>query len=419
MIDRTKIPETKELEKISFVNPHIFDITSSVFLYWMNEVSDETVRLELHFDAGTNRGEEKISSIVNALLFSGTTTKKSTQIHNELDSLGAFIDQEIGQETAVVSLYCLRENFDAAFEIFANAIDEVIFDENEVSDIIRERKQQFLIASEKVNVLARRAYQKQVFSNAPSYARYMELHDYDAITVKGLQKFHANYYKHGLTEAVVVSNLEQNQIDRIIDRIGAWAKVGSIDSLQQIENIPGRLHIEKKDALQTAIRMGIPLFNKNHVDFIDFTVLQTIFGDYFGSRLMSNIREDKGYTYGIGCAVSELKGTGHFLIATEVGKEVCDATLKEIKFEIERLQNELVSNEELDLVKNYMLGQLLKSADGPNAMMDLYLSVRFQKLDYSFYNKAIEAVKNIDAQRIQDLAKRYLKWDEFTIVTAG
>jgi predicted Zn-dependent peptidase len=134
---------------------------------------------------------------------------------------------------------------------------------------------------------------------------------------------------------------------------------------------------------------------------------------------MSNIREDKGYTYGIGCAMSEMRGTGHFLIATEVGKEVCEATLNEIRFEMERLHNELISEEELQLVKNYMLGQLLKSADGPNAMMDLYLSVRMQQLDYSFYNKAIESIKKIDAERIQELAVKYLQWDNFTIVTAG
>jgi predicted Zn-dependent peptidase len=161
------------------------------------------------------------------------------------------------------------------------------------------------------------------------------------------------------------------------------------------------------------------LFNKTHEDYNDFLILNTIFGDYFGSRLMSNIREDKGYTYGIGTMVAELHETGYFLIATEVGKEVKDATLKEIKVEMERLHTELVSMEELNLVKNYMLGQLLKSADGPYSMTDLFMSVEPYGLSLDFYNASIDSINTITPERIQLLAKKYLNWNDMTIVSAG
>ena len=134
---------------------------------------------------------------------------------------------------------------------------------------------------------------------------------------------------------------------------------------------------------------------------------------------MSNIREDKGYTYGIGSMVAELHETGYFLIATEVGKDVKDAALEEIKKELKLLQEELVDEEELALVKNYMLGQLLKSADGPYSMTDLFLSVEPHGLDLDFYNKSIDALHEITPERIQELAKRYLNWEDFTIVAAG
>lgn len=150
-----------------------------------------------------------------------------------------------------------------------------------------------------------------------------------------------------------------------------------------------------------------------------FLVLNTILGDYFGSRLMSNIREDKGYTYGIGSTLAELNETGYFVIGTEVGSDVADAALLEIKIEIERLQNELVPEEELELVKNYMMGQLLKSADGPYAMTDLFLGVHIHGKGLDFYNEAIETIENITTQDIQELAKTYLKWDEMSVVLAG
>ena len=152
---------------------------------------------------------------------------------------------------------------------------------------------------------------------------------------------------------------------------------------------------------------------------IDFQILQTILGDYFGSRLMSNIREDKGYTYGIGCGVSETFESGHFIIATEVGKEYVEATLNEIKFEIERLQQEEVDSDELTLVKNYLLGQLLKSADGPNAMTDLFIGAFNKGKDLTFYQDVINRINAISAEELKLTAIKYLKWENLTIVTAG
>ena len=416
---RNTAPEIHPLQKIEFVEPHIFDITPIVKLYWMQPVPDETTRIEFHFDAGTIRGNHKIAGFVNSLLLSGTAEKSSTQINQELDSLGAYLDQEIAQELAIVSLYCLKENVEKAVAILVNAIQEVAFLDHEISDMLREKKQQFLVSSEKVSVLVRRAFQKQLFSNSEKYNRQLELSDLEEVSTVELKRFHKEYYLQGLRKVIVVGDVEPAYIDRLIDTVGAWSKPGNCTFENDFINIPGRLHIEKKDAVQTAIRIGIPLFNKKHEDFLDFQILQTIFGDYFGSRLMSNIREDKGYTYGIGCGVAESNNTGYFIIATEVGKDVAEATLTEIQKEMELLKSTRVPQEELDLVKNYLLGQILKSADGPNAMMDLYMAAHLHEKDFEYYNEAIRRIQNIDQERIMALANKYLNWESFTVVTAG
>jgi predicted Zn-dependent peptidase len=224
---------------------------------------------------------------------------------------------------------------------------------------------------------------------------------------------------NGLTKVVVVGDLSQDEIDEIIDLTGTWATESVLEFEKELVNRKEKTHVEKLGALQSAIRLGKILFNKSHEDFIDFQVLNTILGDYFGSRLMSNIREDKGYTYGIGSMLAELHETGYFLIATEVGKDVKDATLKEIQFEIERLKTDLVPQEELDLVKNYLLGQLLKSADGPYSMIDLYMGLEPYGLDMEFYNESIRKIQRITPERIRELAQKHLKWEDFTIVSAG
>src|SRR5690606_9190368 len=159
--------------------------------------------------------------------------------------------------------------------------------------------------------------------------------------------------------------------------------------------------ISKANAMQSAIRIGRVMPNKNHPDYFSLQILTTILGGYFGSRLMKNIREDKGYTYGINAGVMSMQQAAFFYINTEVGVDVTDNALAEIYKEIELLQTVLVSDDELALVKNYILGQVLRSCDGPFNMASLFENVHFFGLDFDYYNNYIEKVKNIDAEELK------------------
>ena len=142
-------------------------------------------------------------------------------------------------------------------------------------------------------------------------------------------------------------------------------------------------------------------------------------GDYFGSRLMKNIREDKGYTYGIGSAIAETGGSGYFIIGSEVGIQHRESALKEIQNELEKLCSKKMSHKELELVKNYLLGQMLKAADGPYAMMDLFLSVDTYTLNMDYYNEFIERIHQINPKEIMSISQKYLKWDTMSVVSVG
>lgn len=418
MVNRKQTPELRSIDHIEFVKPQIFDITPWSKLFFMKEVPNETSRVDLYFNAGSIRGNVGIASIVNGLLLSGTDQLSSTKIHNQLDGLGAFYESNVGHENATISIYALKENMIQILHVLKNAIDKMAFSAQEVEELISDRKQKFRVNLEKVSFLAQRQFQKEIFHDSP-YGRIMEEQDYDSFSVSEMKNFYRENYLNGLTKVVVVGDFTQDDIDAMIDLTGQWSKEGPVEFETTFQNKPGHTHVEKEDALQTAIRMGKILFNKSHPDFIDFQVLNTILGDYFGSRLMSNIREDKGYTYGIGSMSAELQETGYFLIATEVGKEVKDATLAEIKKEIERLRTNLVDQEELDLVKNYLLGQLLKSADGAYSLIDLYMGLESFGLELEFYNESIERIKKITPERIRELANQYLNWEDFSIVSAG
>lgn len=419
MVNRKIQPLLTPIDNIDFIEPLVYDITKEVKLFFMKEVPNETCRIDLYFDAGSIRSEKGIPSFVNALLLSGTKELTATQISNQIDALGGFLDSGLSAENAVFSLYCLRENALKLMQFIVHSMDNVMFHEGEVAELLADKKQSFLTNMEKVSYICQREFQQKLFNSSEIYSKVANESYYENVTQHELKKFFHDHYQNGLTKVVVVGDLAQDEIDDLIDTVGKWAKIGETTFERTIKNLPGVFHIDKPNAVQTAIRVGKILFNKKHEDYNDFLVLNTIFGDYFGSRLMANIREDKGYTYGIGSMVAEYNNIGYFLIATEVGKEVKEATITEIQNEINRLKTELVEPEELALVKNYLLGQLLKSADGPYSMTDLFLSAEAQGLDLEFYNKAIHDLNAITPERIKELAVKYLNWDEMSVVSAG
>ncbi|MNR03395.1 Peptidase M16 inactive domain protein [compost metagenome] len=176
---------------------------------------------------------------------------------------------------------------------------------------------------------------------------------------------------------------------------------------------------EKPEALQSAIRIGQLAINRKHKDFSGLQILNTVLGGYFGSRLMANIREDKGYTYGIGSGISSLQQAGYLFISTEVGADVCGAALTEIYKEIDLLKTTLIGEDELNLVRNYMLGSMLGSLENVFSHADKFKNIYFSGLDYDYYSRYIETVKTITAEELLALANKYFTTESFTEVVIG
>jgi predicted Zn-dependent peptidase len=307
---------------------------------------------------------------------------------------------------------------DQLIPIIEEALYHANFPETELIQLKAERKQHLMVSLEKVSTLAQRGLQEHLFKGTP-YGRINQPDDFDGVTRTDIQAFFETYFKKGLRKINWVGNPSAAQLDRILQCFSRWTK--EVKPLPPINYMPSieRIEVKKADAVQTGIRMGKILFDRSHPDYHKMTVVNTILGEYFGSRLMSNIREDKGYTYGIGSYLGENQSNGYFVIATEVGNEFLADTLVQINAEIERMRTELVPQDELSLVKNYLSGQFLRSADGPFAMMDLFTMVEIRGLDYSFYQNALSTIEEITSEEIMETASNHLNSEEMLIVTAG
>jgi len=146
-------------------------------------------------------------------------------------------------------------------------------------------------------------------------------------------------------------------------------------------------------------------------------VLNNIFGGFFGSRLMANIREDKGYTYGIHAYLQNHVQQSAWMISTEAGRDVCKATIDEVYKEMQLLQDVLIEEEELDLVRNYMIGGLLGDLDGPFQIIARWKTYVLNNLTEAYFYNSIQTIKTVSAEELQALAKKYLNADEFYELT--
>lgn len=177
--------------------------------------------------------------------------------------------------------------------------------------------------------------------------------------------------------------------------------------------------LTKEESLQSSIRMGQATFTKEHPDYFKWMITNEIFGGYFGSRLMKNIREDKGYTYGIYSNLMMFQHAGYWGVSTDVKQEYTQQTLEEIYKEAQRLREEPVEKKELETVRNYMLGSFVGSINTPFDLADIFKSIYFSGLDYAFYDRYVQTIKNIDPDEIRQTARQYLHPEDMHLVVVG
>jgi zinc protease len=239
--------------------------------------------------------------------------------------------------------------------------------------------------------------------------------DFDAVTRDGVKAFYEQYYKNGKLVVFVAGKLPENVFQLLDEQLGDLQ-----NTPHSIQDIPSQRAEEKKyriindpNGVQGAIRMGIPFPNRHHPDFQKTMVLNTLFGGFFGSRLMSNIREDKGYTYGIYSYLENHLQQSAWVISTEVGKDVYEAAIVEVYKEMERLRNEPIEQEELSLVRNFMMGSILGDLDGPFQILARWKNIILNGLDESYFYNQIQTIRTVSDKELQELANKYLQPDHF------
>lgn len=421
MLNRQIAPDFKQVSTINFIHPQKRELSNGVPVFTIYSRKQDLVRIEFIFaNVNWNLDKPLEAIAVNAMLNNGTKKLSSKEIAERIDFYGAFFQTEYAQDQSSVTLYTLNKHLAFVLPIVKDVLSESQFPQHELDIYIQNQKQKLQVNLQKNDVLARKEFANALFGHSAYGVDIQEKH-YDALKRDNLVAYFKEAYTPNNCTIVVSGKFDGDSFELLNEQFGKDWQEGSATKNKFDFGGTKRQFIykERPEAIQSAIRMGKIAINRKHPDFPGLQILNTVLGGYFGSRLMNNIREDKGYTYGIGSGISSLQDAGYFFIATEVGTDVCADTLKEIYKEIDILKNELVEDEELDLVRNYMLGSMLGSLENVFSHADKFKNIYFSGMDYDYYTNYIQKVKTITAQEIKDLANKYLNTDDFVEVVIG
>ena len=420
MLDRKVTPTIEEAVHfdLQLKNCDRFTLDNKVPVYAMNAGAQDVVMVEWVFDAGNWYDKQPmVAATTNFLIKNGTTSKTAYQINDFFEFHGAYLNRSCYNETASLTLHCLSKHLETLLPVVREIIETSIFPEQELAIYIQNQKQRLSVNLQKCDFIANRLIDEYLFGINHPYGTYSNAEDYDALNTDVIKAFYKQYYLNGSCKIFVAGKMPtgyESMLNKAFGTLPLHADAPVVVEHPVVTASQKKVEIiNDENGVQGAIRMARPFPNRHHPDFQKAHVLNTLFGGFFGSRLMSNIREDKGYTYGIHSYFQNHVHASAWMISTEAGRDVCAATIAEVIKEMELLRNEPVDKEELDLVRNYMIGSLLGDLDGPFQLIGRWKNYVLNGLDENYFYKSIETIKSVTPEELQRLANTYLQPEDF------
>jgi predicted Zn-dependent peptidase len=398
-------------------------LDNKIPVYLIESGTEDIVRVEFTFKAGqVNEYLPLLASTTNLMLTEGSVNYSAIKLKELLDFYGSFINLYTEKDNAGLVIYILNKHIEKVLELAGEILFRPLFPENELRALMNKRLNWFRVNKEKVQNLAMDQFFESVFGKHHPYGRKFVVEDFENMTSVVLKDFHQKYY-NAVNMAIIISGKIPENTIPVLNRLFGSFSSPNIYIEDPSNKLKGsakkRTHIHHPGSTQCSVRIGSPTINKRHPDYPGLKVLDAIIGGYFGSRLMKNIREDKGFTYGVGSYVTSFDLSGYKVISTDVGISNTREAIDEIYKEIEILHREPVSKDEMEVVRNYMLGDLVRMFDGPFACADSFKSVWEFGLDYSYYHRLSEKIKTITPDEIIALASTYYKLEDLYEITAG
>lgn len=382
------------------------------------------VKLDFMFEAGPLYQTKLLTaSLTNVLLGEASQSMNSQQVAEFMDFRGIILDRDLDNCVSTLSVYSLSKYLPELLPVLVQLLKAPAFSQQDFEVALQKKRQQFLVGQQKTSTVASRLFYQSIYGTQHHMGIYATLEDFDRVRVDDVKAFFEKRYSLGNARIVVSGHYSDEDL-ALIDRYFGGEQVADLEVRgMAVEIVPEPQHqrcqIRSEEGVQATIRVGrlLPM-SWDSKSYARLQVLSTLLGGYFGARLMTNIREDKGYTYGIYSRTRIVRDSLSFCISTDVGSQYVDATLKEIYYELQRLCDEPVADEELDLVRKVMEGDFIRSVDGIFECSERYRQMCATHVTEVFKDNYFEAVRGVSPVELQQLAQQYLHPSMLTEVVA-
>ena len=416
-LNRTIAPPIKDASEFELVLPPYQKATLSngVEVYMVDMGNEDAMMVSWIFDAG-NWWEAKkgVAAAANSLLKNGTRTRSAFDLSEHFEYYGSFLNRAAQHETAELTLHCLSKYIGELLPVVAEIISDSVYLQEEL-DIYKKNSQQRLqVSLKKSEFVAARLIEAYLYGAEHPYGRYSVAEDFQALQREDLTGFFDTFYRHGTCRIIAAGKLPADLLTRLDSSFGSLPihapgkgatrpSFAITPATQKRHNI-----INDPNGVQGSIRIARNFPNRHHPDFQKMQVLNNVFGGFFGSRLMTNIREDKGYTYGIHSYLLNNMQESALMISTEAGKEVCAPAIEEVYKEMNLLREELIDDEELQQARNFAIGTILGDLDGPFHVAGRWKNLLLNGLDGNYFNESVRIIKTITPEELREMARKYL-----------
>lgn len=402
--------------------PHKAVLSNGVPVYIIKGGTQDVLRIDLLVRGGYSIQERPLQALfTNRMLREGTSDYKAEEISRLLDYYGAWIEMYSLQECNRITLYTLGRYLEPILDMLESMVKRPLFPSENLETIRVNNKAFYHINSRKVDVVAQRHFEKAIWGENHPLGHIVCAEDYDAITEELLRKYHSLYYGSQSMAFFISGNVDDKCVAAIEKRFGdIWGSNENIDfAVAPPVSVPGASKVKINGVLQSGIRVGRMVMDTSHPDFHRFRFLTVILGGYFGSRLMSNIRERNGYTYHIEAEIDAYGSRNAFMISTETDNEYVEPLLAEVDKELKRLRDEYVPKEELELVRNYTLGELCREYEGVLPKAEVFISLWLSGQPFEAVNDYLDTVCSVSQTELRSLAQEYLSPEQMSQIVVG
>jgi len=421
-VDRKRGPVINKITKLHIppVNREI--LPNGTELIEVNMGTQNLVQLELLYKGGRIPEQKKgVSRATSRLIKEGTKEYSSSQLAESVDFYGANLSTGASLDYSYAKIFTLNKYFNKILPVLKEVIERPTFPELELKKYKANSIQKLQVEKAKSELVAYKTITECLYGADHPYGYNSNEEIYHDLNRDDLIDYYSSNYGSDNRTIILSGKITEDIKDQVREAFGMKYHKTIPISYPEPSFTPTRLikRIKAEDDLQCAIKIGCKLFKRNHPDFADMFILNTILGGYFGSRLMSSLREDKGYTYNVYSSVDMMIYDGYFNVSTEVGNEYLEQTLEGIYYEMELLATKKVGSEELNMVRNYLSGNFLNMIDGPFKVAGMSKVIALNDLDFDFYRNLMNRIHTVTAEDLLSLAKKYFVRENMVEIIVG